>query len=261
MPIQITPQDLINRLDAIGKTLSQTTSALALFGLGSVGKELDRLDKYSDLDFFVIARNGHRTEFLEDLSWLSASSPIAYAFRNTSDGYKVLYADGIFCEFAVFDEQGFDKAVFSPGRWIWKAADAPERMGTPVLKNRPQPQQTQEWLLGEALTNLYIGLLRDHRGEKLSAMRFIQGYAVDRLLDLAEQIEAPAGGAPDAFAPERRFETRFPEISRQLHLLLQGYDRNRESASALLDLLDASFELHPVIKEAVRTLCKTDSTT
>ena len=40
--------------------------------------------------------------------------------------------------------------------------------------------------LGEALTNLYVGMAREKRGEKLSAMRFIQGYAVDRLLELAE---------------------------------------------------------------------------
>lgn len=259
MQTQTTPHDLLHRLEAIGASLSRTTSALALIGLGSSGRELDRLDAYSDLDFFVIVQNGRKAEFLADLSWLSACAPIAYAFQNTPDGYKLLYEDGIFCEFAVFDKQEFESAVFAPGRWIWKAPDAPELMGKPVVKQDPSAQRTQAWLLGEALTNLYIGLLRDHRGEKLSAMRFIQGYAVDRLLDLAELIEPPAGGPPDAFNPERRFETRFPGISRQLHLLLQGYDRNRESARALLDLLEASFEIHPVMKKAVRNLCEATS--
>ncbi len=49
-----------------------------------------------------------------------------------------------------------------------------------------------DWLLGEALTNLYVGLQRELRGERLSAMRFIQGYALDRLVALAGRLAAPA---------------------------------------------------------------------
>ena len=37
----------------------------------------------------------------EHLDWLAAAA--AYAFQNTADGYKVLYEDGIFCEYAVFE--------------------------------------------------------------------------------------------------------------------------------------------------------------
>ena len=49
-----------------------------------------------------------------------------------------------------------------------------------------------EWSLGEALTNLYVGLSRLRRGEKLSAMRLIQYHAVDRILELSEKIEPAA---------------------------------------------------------------------
>jgi len=46
------PQILLTRLDDIGRSLDSTGRALALLGLGSVGLEADRLDQFSDLDFF-----------------------------------------------------------------------------------------------------------------------------------------------------------------------------------------------------------------
>lgn len=47
-------QALLNRLDAIGHSLEKSGHALALIGLGSAGVETERLDSYSDLDFFAI---------------------------------------------------------------------------------------------------------------------------------------------------------------------------------------------------------------
>ncbi len=71
---------LLQRLDDIGRSLAQREPALALIGLGSVGRELDRLDQYSDLDFFVIVASGHKQDFINDLSWLS----VGYGGRNSS---------------------------------------------------------------------------------------------------------------------------------------------------------------------------------
>src|SRR5574338_611622 len=100
-----TGQHLLQRLDAIGGSLSESGTALALLGLGSVGAETERLDAYSDLDFFVIVKPGCKPDYLASLEWLAAVHPLAYAFLNTADGYKALFADGIFCEFAVFEPQ------------------------------------------------------------------------------------------------------------------------------------------------------------
>ena len=49
-----TAEALLARLDAIACSLEASGHAEALIGLGSVGLELDRLDEYSDLDFFAI---------------------------------------------------------------------------------------------------------------------------------------------------------------------------------------------------------------
>ena len=116
-------QALLDRLAAIGEALKNSGEALALLALGSVGLETDRIDAYSDLDFFAIVQTGHKERFLTNRDWLSAACPIAFAFQNTVDGCKVLYEDGIFCEYAVFEPQELAAIPFAPGRIVWKADD------------------------------------------------------------------------------------------------------------------------------------------
>jgi len=49
-------QALLQRLKAIGQSLRESSNALALIGLSSAGTGLERLDDFSDLDFFIIAK-------------------------------------------------------------------------------------------------------------------------------------------------------------------------------------------------------------
>jgi hypothetical protein len=252
---RLTPEFLLQRLDAIGRSLAQSDRALALIGLGSVGLELERLDAYSDLDFFVIVEPGCKRLYLDDLSWLSDIAPTAYQFANTVDGYKLLFADGVFCEFAVFEPDELAQIPFAPGRIVWKRPDVAETIGQPIKKNVGQAGRSREWLLGEALTNLYVGLGRERRGERLSAMRFIQGYAVDRLLELVEGTAAPAAAGRDEFALERRVEQRHPGIAPYLPLWLPGYGRNQESALAILEFLETRFVIEETMATAIRQLC------
>ena len=249
------PRLLLRRLDEIGRSLEQSDHALALIGLGSVGLELERLDAYSDLDFFVIVKPGYKQLYLDDLQWLKSVYPIAYCFANTRDGYKVLFADGIFCEFAVFEPDELQAIPFAPGRIVWKQPDVPATLGQPVTVPGTAAKRDPDWLLGEALTNLLVGLAREKRGERLSALRFIQGHAVDRVLELADCVEVAEGVAQDAFANERRFEQRYPGIARQAGAWLRGYEHNRESALAILAFLEQHFLVNADIAAAIRKLC------
>jgi hypothetical protein len=246
---------LLKRLDEIGASLDQSSHALALIGLGSVGLELDRLDAYSDLDFFVIVEPGCKRAYLDDLHWLSSLCPIAYCFANTSDGYKLLFDDGVFCEFAVFEPMELQGIPFAPGRIVWRKPHVPATVGQPVRQLDSRPRPSADWLLGEALTNLYVGAAREKRGERLSAVRLIQGCAVDRVLELADSVEAVQAVAPDPFATERRFELRYPGLARQAASWMQGYERNRQSALAILAFLEASFDVNRAIAAAIRQLC------
>lgn len=245
---------LLKRLDEIGQSLAKSGHALALIGLGSVGLERQRLDAWSDLDFFAIVEPGYKQNYIQDLGWLTASGPAAYYFQNTPDGYKFLYTDGIFCEFAVFEPAELEAAVYPPGRMVWRRADAPESWAAPLHGPKSPEKSDPAWLLGEALTNLYVGLGRDLRGEKLSALRFIQLYAVDKLLKLVEQTETARGDNRDGFDITRRFEQRFPGVAPLLAGWQQGYEHNRESALSILAFLEERFDVNQPMASAIRQL-------
>ena len=245
---------LLQRLDDIGRSLAGRPTALALIGLGSVGRELERLDNYSDLDFFVIVESDHKPAYIADLSWLSAAHPLTYVFRNSTDGHKFLFADDIYGEMAVFGPEELAKAAYAPGRFIWRREGVPESWAAPAAWPPRRAPVEVDWLLGEALTNLYVGLARFRRGEKLSAFRFIQQYAVDRVLDLVAINGEAADAVADVFDGPRRFERRYPALAPTLPAFMQGYDRCPESAAAILDWLAASFPIDPVMKREIEIL-------
>ncbi|WP_276959668.1 hypothetical protein [Allomeiothermus silvanus] len=248
------PQRLLERLEAIGRSLQASGHTLALIGLGSVGLERDRLDEHSDLDFFALVEPGQKARYLQDLSWLSDVAPVVFLFPNTADGYKLLYADGIFCEFAVFEPQELEQIPFAAGQVVWSRAGVDASVATPTRRAMGVARPGMEWNLGEALTNLYVGLKRYRRGEKLSAMRFVQGFALDRVLELASVLETEQPARRDPFNNERRLEQRFPRFSARLPELAQGYERTPESALAQLAFLEQHFEVNAAMAREIRAL-------
>ena len=240
------PARLLERLEAIGHSVAGTGRGLALLGLGSVGAELERLDHCSDLDFFVIAQPGAKGYFLDSLFWLESVAPVVYSFLNTPDGYKLLFADGIFAEMAIFEAGELAHIPFAGGRIVWQEEGF--SLPVPLSGNAlpaAEPPHATEWLVNEALTNLYIGLGRYQRGEKLSAARFIQR------MSLAPHIERSQAEQPDPFDPTRRFERSFAETAVYLPQFMPGYEESPAAARAILAFLDLHFDLNPALKEAI----------
>jgi lincosamide nucleotidyltransferase B/F len=248
------PEILFQRLNEIGKSLERTGKALALIGLGSVGIERARLDEYSDLDFFVIAKDGCKQQLIQDISWLSSVHPVVYHFQNTADGYKALFADEVYCEFAVFEIHELELIPYAEGQVIWKAPEMDEGVFQPKLPFPVPETHSAEWLVGETLTCLYVGLCRYQRGEKLSAFRFVQIFAVDRIVELAAFLEKDIPELLDRFSPERRFEQRFPETARSFAPFMQGYEATPQSALAILEFLELKFNVNPQMKAAILKL-------
>ncbi|HMQ29887.1 MAG TPA: hypothetical protein PKD53_04125 [Chloroflexaceae bacterium] len=248
-PATVPPAALLARLDAIGRALARRPDALGLVGVGSAGAERDRLDAYSDLDFYAVVEDGAKARYLDRLDWLEEAGPIAYSFRNTTDGYKLLYADGVFCEFAVFTAAELAGAAAAAALVVWARPGAELPLAAPPVGGGAPGAA---WQLGEALTNLYVGLGRLRRGEALSAARFVQGYAVDRALALAAELWPAGPASRDPFAPERRAELRHPELARLLPQFVQGYARSPESALAILAFLEAHWPVDPAMAAAIR---------
>jgi len=245
---------LLGRLDQIGRALAESGRGLALLALGSCGRELDRLDEHSDLDFFAVVVPGAKAAFLDDLGWLARIRPIAFSYRNTPDGHKVLFDDGIFCEFAVFEPDELAAIPYAPGRVVWRADGFDSVRLEP---RRPLPHveaSSAEWLLGEVLSNLYAGLCRFRRGERLAAMRLVQGTAVELALRLAEQEQMGALAPRDPFNAERRFERRSPALAAELERFLPGYARTPEAARAVLAFLERRWPVNAAMAAAIRAL-------
>lgn len=250
------PTLLLQRLDEIGRSLERSGQALALIGLGSVGIERARLDEYSDLDFFVIAKDGCKDDLIHSIGWLSDAHPVVYAFQNTRDGLKALFADDIYCEFAVFEVAELEHIPYAEGRVVWSAPGFDESCCRP-RRPLPVPEvRSTEWLLGEALTYLYVGLCRYRRGEKLAAFRLVQVAVLDRIMELAALLEQPASALRDAFSPERRFEQRFPNTAAALAPLMPGYDATPQAALAIVEYLDRHFDVDAHMKAAILRLCR-----
>lgn len=201
------PERLLQRMDELGAELARRGDAIALIGLGSVGVDLDRLDDHSDMDFFVVVDGGAKPRYLDSIDWLESLAPVQFSFRNSVDGRKVLFADGLFAEYAIFTVTELRANSFPRGRLVWARADAPagiEDSGKPL---EPSPYAYPEYHVNEALTNLYVGLHREARGERLSATRFIQSYAVERILTYLELTEPRS--RQDPFVVERGVERRW----------------------------------------------------
>jgi hypothetical protein len=254
-PPSVGPERLLQRLDALAVALRQDAEALGLLALGSVGAETARLDAWSDLDFFVIVKPAAKTRYLEDLAWLAAAHPLAWSFRNTGDGHKALMTDGVLCEFAVFAPAELATVPYAPGRWVWRRESLDSARAQPAVA---LPRRREEaWLVGEALSNLVVGLMRHARGERLAAMRMVQVYALDRVLELAAGADLAAG--VDPFNPDRRIEARAPALAACLPRMAGGYDHTVPAARVLLQWLQMHHEVPTAVAlhiEALAAACE-----
>ena len=245
------PERLMAFLDRLGEVLAARGDAVALLGLGSVGRDLHRLDEHSDADFFVVVDDAAaRQRYLDDLGWLNAAQPIVWSFENSPVGRKALLAGGLFAEYAVFSLNEMSTAGYPPGRVHWQRADAPAGLETPIAPLPGTPRLEEQ--VGEAITNLYVGLHRDLRGERLTAQRFIQGYAVDRWVTILGLLGLGNGPQQDVFVIDRGVERRFGPDLLPLADLVPGYERNPHAARTLLRLLERHVELDPGMLAAVR---------
>ncbi len=248
------PPVLAQRLDALAHSLASRDNALGLLALGSIGQETARADAWSDLDFFVIVRPGAKASYLASLNWLEAAHPLVWSFANTVDGHKALMADGMFCEFAVFEPAELPTIPYAPGRWIWRREQELAEHWARAQAALPTARDPA-WLAGEALSNLLVGLQRYRRGEHLAAMRMVQVYAVDHVLELIDQLQPHTPGVTrDPFNADRRFEARHPSEAAALHAWTGGIAATPQAALALLQRLEALVSLPADVVARVRLL-------
>jgi predicted nucleotidyltransferase len=243
---------LLFRLEEISQSVQMTGKARALIAFGSIA-EVERIDAYSDLDFLVIAKKGHKLELIENIEWLTSLAPVGYYYLFTKDGYKLFYEDGIFCDFGIIEDDEVKQIPHTKGRLIWGEEDFDDSLCWPTHQGNHEENDINR-AVGEALTSLYVGLCRFARGEKLSATRHIQNLAIDHLLACSHLLSEEIIYFKDAFENDRRYETRYPKLALFLPKMIQGYERCPESALAILEFIEKYFIINPFMKGLIANL-------
>lgn len=245
---------LRRRLDAIAARLAARPEALGLLALGSVGRAWERVDAWSDLDFFVLVQPAFKQRYIDHLDWLEEAHPVVWHFRNTVDGHKALMADGVFCEFAVFAPEELAHIPYAAGRFVWRRPELDAGLASP---QRPLPAlPDRAWLVGELLSNLMVGLQRLARGERLAAARLVQVHALDRLLELEEQVRPEGDPATrDPFQVDRRIERRRPQLQALLQEAAGGYAHTAVAARRILAHAQTLVPLPAPAVARVQALC------
>lgn len=243
----------LHRLDDLAAHLRADPAVLAVLGLGSAGHQTNRFDDHSDIDFFVVvADQATKQRYLDSIHWLSGfGGHVTYDFVNDPNGRKALFQDGLFVEYAIFTAPELSKIPFHDARVVWsRPTFTLHETAAP-----PAPRiDTIDVHLNEALTNLYVGLHRELRGERLAAMRFIQVYAVDQILALERLNPTTVWSQPDRFEATRRVERADSDRQLPLHQMVPGYRHNGRAAAASLQWLRRSHEPAPAITAAIQAL-------
>ncbi len=195
-------------------------------------------DEWSDHDFWIVTVPGAQEHFRAVYDWLPDAGRIVFALRETAHGLKILYAGGHLIEYAVFapDELRVTKAN------AYRVLLDRERIAARMAEVRARTVEwaaslasDDRWLFGQFITNLWVGVGRHRRGERLSGHDFVKRQAVGHLLPLlVRHGQADRRDMLDDIDPLRRFEFAFPQVGAELNRLLLL--ETPACAAGLLDL-------------------------
>jgi hypothetical protein len=217
--------------------LSADPRVLGLVAVGSMARRPEHLpDRWSDHDFFVVVASGTQESFRSDLGWLPRHRQISLSFRETAHGVKVVFRDGHLIEFAVFDPDELGVARVNRYRVLFDRERIAERLVRVAQETaaRAAPP-SDEWLVGQFLTSLLVGVGRHYRDERLSGRQLVQKSALGHLIVLfTRHADSREKARLDSLDPLRRFETVFPSLGRRLDPVVRL--ETPELARALLEI-------------------------
>ncbi len=216
------------------ENLEKDERVLGLVGLGSMADK-SRRDAYSDHDFYVITESGTQEDFRQNLEWLPNTERIAFSFRETAHGLKVMYEDGHLLEFAIFDLDELRDSKSAVFEVLIDRADIASIMPHTLLTEAPSRDFHKELL--HALSLLQVGAGRYSRGEHLSGHIFIKSYALMHLLPiLIEYVETDNPEKLDPLDAFRRFSFAYPELGGELDAIM--HLSPLETAQKLVGVID-----------------------
>jgi hypothetical protein len=239
LPIEV----ITERAVAIVGAVAQLEGALQVIATGSFGLEPPRVDGYSDLDLILVVDPGRLEKLCHSLDWLETVHPIAWRFRYYPDCWRLMFADGLFCELAIQTPQALSGLDYAGGRTLWAAQDLEPQ----IIQNKEISQNNLRdpaWVTQEIICNLYISATKYRRGEHLSAMTYVHQDCRKLLLELITATHPAAPGvSTDPYGLERRFEHRYPGWQEEFTTCFQGYKEISASIQGIINLVTRRFHV------------------
>ncbi len=228
----------LKRMDEIAEYYAREHGVLAVAAFGS-NAERGRFDAYSDLDFLVFSEPTAKERLLSTVNNLESICPIDGVQICFGDAVKLLFSDGVLCDYGIILPEQLSTFPHGAGRYLW-VKNGWDAIG--LEANEPVRRTAQE-LQNSVLFHLYTGLLRAMRGEEAAAFEEIQVQAAQDMLRLME------GEKANPFTPIRRAEETLDTA--QIGALMPGYGHSREAAESMLKLLDSGRNnlLHKAVKK------------
>jgi len=216
---RIAYRNFTERLNCI---LQQHDQVIGLVAVGSMAERNYLPDEWSDHDFYIITHPGQQNYYRSNYDWLPDPGEIAWVFPETEHGVKVIYRDGHLVEYAVFDLQELNVAKANRFRVLIDKGGVQQAMAAVASATIEwSTKSTDQYLAGQFLTNLLVGIGRYRRGERMSAHKFIKGSAPGYLVTLFSRHVCSADpNLVDNIDSTRRFERTHPELGRELERLM-----------------------------------------
>ncbi|MEA4939230.1 MAG: hypothetical protein VB091_06560 [Christensenella sp.] len=217
-------------MDEITAHYARQSGVLAVAAFGS-NAERERFDDCSDIDFLVLCESNAKARLIAEVGNLAALGEIDALRVVYGDAVQLLFSDGVLCDFGIILPEQLATFLHGAGRYLWRKL---EWEAIDLSTNEPAQKPKQEQI-EDALFHLYVGLLREQRGEEAAAFEEIQGKAAQCVLAYLQ------GDRADAFSPLRRAEQSV--FSDTLKQLMPGYGQSCEAAEVMLRLLAEAREL------------------
>ena len=233
------------RSEQIIRRFQQLDNALALF----VPIPSCQSQESTKLLTFHAAVKSHESQNLqEELSWLSEVQHVAYQYQRSENGKRMVFSDGVLCDFYLHAKTQLEKS--NPKNWqVEWHTDSSKIDAFPPTTNLIFETQT-EWLLGELLTNLTLGLRHFTSNERLAAFQCIQQHALNHLLTLMALFHFPDKPPAGNIAWDSLAQTKSVPID----TFAPGLEHSPNAANAILEHLESMHSINHFVKDQILNL-------
>lgn len=238
------------RLRQIKSCLESNPIALALY-LPEDGHSFDTIRQNdSDISFTVVVEDSHKASLLFDLSWLSDIQHIAFKYQCSSNSFRFIFSDGIYCHLSVIEESEFNQLAEGMACYWSKRA---LQNALPALTSDQAQEADLKWLLGEVCTHILTGLRCWNNGDKLSAFYYVQHHALGHLLSLIDIWEFDTARMKKV-STDGGLEKAYPVAAEQVSRFALGYEHTPEAAKAMLDYIEQHQHVNFFLKDQIQNL-------